>query len=188
MNLRFPITIVAAGGLLAGSAGDLGAQDDPAPPAPVEFTMCGGGTSTVVSGGPEEEVIEEFSLPDGEMTIERGQTTWRSTVTDVSDPRLEGTWYHSADGFTYTLPGGPAFSLSASTRRMENDEGAWQGSGLLVGFPDGSGLPVPYAMVGEGAYEGLTAVMIHFDEDCPNFRGYIIEESVPPPPVPNTGQ
>ena len=37
--------------------------------------------------------------------VDRGDT-WQLNVSDVSDPRLDGTWYNSADGDLYSLPGG----------------------------------------------------------------------------------
>jgi hypothetical protein len=76
------------------------------------------------------------------------------------------------------------------THRIENDDGVWQGSLLILGFPDGEEATGPTVMTGEGAYEGLSAVvMIGFREaPCPNTRGYIIEGGVPAPPVPRTGQ
>ena len=75
------------------------------------------------------------------------------------------------------------------TDRIENDEGAWQGSLLEIDFADGENIDGPLVMAGEGAYEGLTAVtIIAFGAVCPNTRGYIIEGSVPAPPVPQTDQ
>jgi hypothetical protein len=51
---------------------------------------------------------------------------------------------------------------------------------------------MPFVLIGEGAYEGLTAVGISLDSGgltpCPNTRGYIIDGTVPPPPVPTTGR
>jgi hypothetical protein len=158
--------------------------------APVEFTAC-------VNPGPEVQAgTEEFSqvsLPDGEMTITRSRGyTWQSTVRDVSDPRLDGTWYNSFDSDQYTIPGrGPGPELGTWTHRVENDDGAWQGSGVVIFYGDGESLGGPLVVIGEGAYEGLTAVfgIIGFGEaPCPNTRGYIIEGGVPAPPVPQTGQ
>jgi hypothetical protein len=149
--------------------------------APPEYvTVC-------VSAGPEvtrgtDELIE-VSLPDGTMTLDRRRGwTWRQAVGDVSDPRLDGAWYQSFDADLYTLPGDqPGPGISAVTLRAENDEGAWQGSSVSIEFPDGTVTSPPLVMTGEGAYEGLTAVL--GGEGC--FQGYIIE--VPAPPVPNTG-
>jgi hypothetical protein len=188
MKLKLPIAVVVAGGLLATSAGRLAAQDEELPEqAPVEFTAC-------VNPGPEvhpgtNEQIK-VALADGEMTIERGRDyTWQSSVSDVTDPRLDGTWYNSINGDTYTLPGGepgPVFDIW--THRIENDEGAWQGSLLEIDFADGDSFDGNLVLIGEGAYDGLTAVtIINFGAACPNTRGYIIEGSVPAPPVPNTG-
>jgi hypothetical protein len=42
-------------------------------------------------------------------------------------------------------------------------------------------------MVGEGAYEGLTAIFAR-PENSNCVRGYIIEGTIPAPPVPQTGQ
>ena len=44
-------------------------------------------------------------------------------------------------------------------------------------------------MLGEGAYQGLTAIVVFpaFGEDCA-VKGYIIEGSVPASPVPQAGQ
>ena len=129
------------------------------PQAPVEFTAC-------VSPGPEvqpgTEEDSQVSLPDGEMTITRTRGyTWQSTVSDVSDPRLVGTWYNSVDGDHYTNPGGGASpTFDAWTHRIENDEGAWQGSLVGIDFPDGERSDGPLVLIGEGAYEGLTAVTI----------------------------
>jgi hypothetical protein len=160
---------------------------------PVEFTACVG-PGPVVAQGTEER--SQVSLPDGEMTIRRERgSTWQSTVRDVSDPRLDGTWYNTSVGDEYTLPGddpSPDLGMYPTTHRIENDEGAWEGSFLVVNF-DGDESWGPLALIGEGAYEGLTAVAtMDFggtcSEDRPNTRGYIIEGSVPAPPVPQTGQ
>jgi hypothetical protein len=158
--------------------------------APVEFTAC-------VNPGPEfhagTEEVGAISLPDGEMTITRSRgSTWQSAVHDVSDPRLDGTWYNSFDSDQYASSGGgdPGPEFGTWTHRIENDEGAWQGSGMRIDFADGESLDGPLVLIGEGAYEGLTAVgIIRFGEaPCPNTRGYIIEGGVPAPPVPQTGQ
>ena len=59
----------------------------------------------------------------------------------------------------------------------------------MLRFPDDTGYLGPMVMVGEGAYEGLTAIVAFesFGDDCA-VRGYIIEGGVPAAPVPQTGQ
>ena len=155
--------------------------------APVEVTAC-------IRPGPEvhrgtEERIE-VPLSSGEMAILRGRGfTCRQSLTSVSDPRLEGTLHQAWDEDQYALPGNELGAKVATfTDRIENDEGAWQGSAVLLSYPDGTTSCTPMVMTGEGAYEGLTAVVAFeaFYEDCA-VRGYIIDGSVPPPPVPSTG-
>jgi hypothetical protein len=157
--------------------------------APVEFTACVNPGPNVHNG--TEEFVE-VPLSDGLLTVKRSRRdTWQSTVRDVSDPRLVGTWYNSINGDQYTMPGsGPGPILDAWTHRIENEEGAWQGSLLGIEIPGGESLDGPLVMVGEGAYEGLTAVAIvaFGGGPCPNTRGYIIDGTVPPPPVPSTGR
>jgi hypothetical protein len=187
MKLRFPTAIVAASGLLAVSAGTIAAQGD-APQPPVEFSACIR-PGPEVHRGTEERVV--VPLSDGEMTITQGRgSTFHQSLTNVSDPRLEGDLYQAWDGDEYTLPGnelGPV--IVVFTDRIENDEGAWQGSVVALGLPDDSGTWGTMVMTGEGAYEGLTA-LVSFDDsrgECV-VKGYIIDGSIPEPPEPTIGQ
>ena len=163
------------------------AQPATAAQPPSAFTACIT-PGPVVHEGTEEQIVAPS--PDGEMTIDqlRG-VTYRQSLSSVSDPRLEGTLYQAWDEDTYTLPGNePGPNIVTFTDRIENDEGAWQGSVVMLRFPDDTA-SVQMVMVGEGAYEGLTAIVAfeEFGEGC-MVRGYIIEGSVPAPPMPQTGQ
>jgi hypothetical protein len=149
---------------------------DPVPPLPVEFTACVPTNSTFRTG--VDEVIT-IPSPDGDVTLERRRGfTWRGAITS-SDPRFAGTHFYSFDADDYTLPGGgEGPSIFAEGHRIETDEGAWQGSsygGNIV-------------LVGEGAYEGLTAIVsTESGGGCfYDFSGYVME--VPAPPVPYTGE
>mgnify|MGYP003545272335 CR=1 FL=1 len=72
------------------------------------------------------------------------------------------------------MPSGPS--------RLRSWTKGWAGTSCDVG---------PMVMVGEGAYEGLTAIVAFPDDwagdDC-TVSGYIIEGSIPAPPVPQTGE
>ena len=208
---RWPIIAVAAaavgaivvGGLVIATRDDeatgeaaAGAPTTMAQPAtvaqaPVKVSACVH-PGPLVHGGTSEG--SSVSVPEGTMTIVRSRgDTWQLKVSDVSDPRLDGTWYNSADADQYSLPGGASGPhLATETHRIENDDGAWQGSFVVVGTPDHPSTcmeyDLQYVLVGEGAYEGLTAVMIGSDGACPNTEGYIVEGNVPAPPVPQTGQ
>lgn len=154
--------------------------------APAGFTACIN-PGPVVQSGTEERIV--VSLPDGEMTIRqiRG-VTYGQRLTDVSDPRLDGTLYQAWNEDAYTLRGDePGPSIVTFTDRIENDEGAWQGSAEMLRFPDDTS-SVQLVMTGEGAYEGLTAIVAfdEFAEGCA-VKGYIIDGNFPAPPVPQTG-
>jgi hypothetical protein len=167
---------------------------------PAEFTACIRPGPEVHSGTTEEVVVP---LSDGEMTIQQTRGfTYRQSLTEVSDPRLEGTLYQAFDSDEYTVRGnepdpstGDLFTdsvpmVATFTNRIENEEGAWQGSVVMLVFPDDTE-SVQMVMVGEGAYEGMTAIVafdpFSFEGSC-TVKGYIIEGSVPAPPVPQTGQ
>ena len=198
MNRRFPIAVITASGLFAVSADRLAAQDEDAPQPPAEVTACIE-PGPEVHRGTEEQIV--VPVTDGDMTILQSRGfTYRQSLTSVSDPRLEGTLYQAVNQDDYILPGDdPSTGISDSrptglaiatfTNRIENDEGAWEGSAVMLDSPDGATYVAPLVMTGEGAYEGLTAIVgfVDFWNDCA-VTGYIINGSVPAPPTPQTGQ
>jgi hypothetical protein len=150
---------------------------------PGEFTVCIP-INNVLRQGTEEQVVVPH--PEGDMTIERMRGyTWSGTHT-ATDPRFSGTHYYSWDADTYTLASGDEGPLAyAEGLRIENAEGAWQGEASGVTLPDGTSANGPVLLAGEGAYEGLTAVLLATEAGCfIDFRGIVIE--VPDPPVPAT--
>jgi hypothetical protein len=161
------------------------ASDHVAAEAPGEFAVCIPINSTLREGTDEQLVVAH---PDGEMTVERQRGyTWSGSHT-ATDERFSGTHYYSWDGDSYTLASGDrGLLVAAEGIRIENDEGAWQGSGATATLPDGTTGSSPLVMSGEGAYEGLTAVLLWIDGPCfLDLRGIVIE--FPATPVPATGQ
>jgi hypothetical protein len=134
-----------------------------APPPPVELTgriMCGPPVSPDRAGS--EETVD---VGDDGMTLTRSRAgAWHQTVA-MSDPRLEGTVYHTWEADEYIEPGAEeGAGVWAATRRIENEEGAWETRDVGGNFSDGSpiGAPefeAPAVYVGEGAYEGMIAIM-----------------------------
>jgi hypothetical protein len=118
------------------------------------------------------------------VDVSRGHT-WRGTIT-ATDDRLSGTHYYSFNSDAYRLPDGGTPTSWAEGHRIENDEGAWQGSS--VGFTDAGEVSEtgPAVLIGEGAYEGLTAMIAtSIEGECfLNVRGIVI--SVPATPAPVT--
>ncbi len=162
---------------------------DPAPEPPVEFTVCAGVSDT----GGQEGTGEQAVIPDssGDITLDRQRDfAVPLTVGDIADPRLEGTWDIAVNTDTYGGPQGPATpEVLLFTLRIENDEGAWQGSGTrLMNNPGGTFSH--WTMLGEGAYEGLMIAATVDWDGCPGFgdvTGYILNAVPEAPPWSNSG-
>ena len=148
---------------------------------PVAFTgviVCGDTVRTGVDGSPAD---------GGPVRLTTRGWAWQPTAT-MSDPRLEGDYYISYDSDDYVSPTGT--SVGTGTWRIENREGAWQGSFTNIMYP-GSTTIVSTALVGEGAYDGLTAVWesSHRPVQCDwAVRGLILEGDVPAAPKAYTGE
>ena len=167
------ITAIAIG-LLAGSPASVAAQDDAAA-TPVEFTAK-------LAFGPNVR-IETTTIGDGVTMYSGG--AWRAgVITEASDPRLQGTTYMAANSNDYSAAGGPIVWNYAF--RIENDGGAWQQLPTLdLDFSDGSDDLTLGAMVGEGGYEGLTAVFQNVTSGSTwDLHGYIIDGELTPAPEP----
>ncbi len=159
------------------------ASGDPPVVVPGQFYVCIP-PNRELRGGTDEQVAVPH--PEGDMTIERQRGyTWTGSH-DATDPRFSGTHYYSWDGDSYTLASGDEGPLVyAEGLRIENAEGAWQGEASGVTLPDGTSASGPVVLTGEGAYAGLTAVLLGIDGSCfIDFRGVVME--FPDPPVPST--
>jgi hypothetical protein len=157
-------------------------QNPAAAQPPVAFSghiVCG---STVRTG------VNESPADGGPVRVRTRGWAWQPTAT-MSDPRLEGDYYVSYDSDDYESP--TVTSVGSGTWRIENEEGAWLGSFTNIKYPDSTTI-VSTALVGEGAYEGLTAVWEstnHRPLECAwDVRGLILEGDVPAAPEPYTGQ
>jgi hypothetical protein len=185
-----PTKAITAGALVAAIGGVLliaqpfdqqltsvpGAETEPAPQPAAEFTghiTCGPPIGAAGTGS-----SETLDVGDEGMVITRYRDgTWRQTI-EVDDPRLEGDVYHTWQSDTYRGPeDGSGQIVAASTWRIENDAGAWQGGQLELTLSDGSYRETLTTLVGEGAYEGLTAIVdvVPDDEACgADLRGVIV--------------
>lgn len=164
------LVVAIAGGVIAGASP---APSEPAPPpvpAPTTFTgslsygECSNAQQTIVRKGVMSRrgdakcfppVIEPFTDPRlrGDVVI------WWNDDTYSNDVRIE----HG--GFTIT-----------------NAEGSWQQvPDINVVGPDGVGTTRTSVFVGQGAYEGLTAIAeISLADAVWSFKGIIIEGEIPP--------
>jgi hypothetical protein len=140
------VALLGAGALVAGAQ-----SPSPAPPVvPLSFFS---GTQGEAAGGacqladPPSEVVDGVSRTRG--------VSWGCQTVTADDPRLSGTtkyiWNSDASSGL-----GANHEIALVRQRIENEAGAWEGTltELQFGsvFHEASGW-----LIGEGAYEGLTA-------------------------------
>jgi hypothetical protein len=178
-GLKSTVATIIAIGVLVGSSVAVAAQETE-PAAPVEFTARA--TWSGQPGVPVEELHE-----DGGGTL-RGEA-WSFTFVETSDPRVDGTLTISVNADTY--PGGEV-EVWTKALRIQNAGGAWQEVPrfeLIVpwrGPDDGANVTSHSVFVGEDGYAGWTLITEGGTgtENGFDFRGYIIEGELPPPPEP----
>jgi hypothetical protein len=131
---------------------------------------------------------------DGAVVTRNRNGAWQQTVR-MSDPRLEGTIYHTSEEDVYRDAGAAADGpmVGTYTWRITNDGGTWETRGYTATFPDGSpigdstGFYVPSRVfVGSGGYEGLVAILeVTGERDgicVADVRGVIFEGAPVPEP------
>jgi hypothetical protein len=176
MNLRSRIAALAIIAIAHGSAAGVAAQsEESSAAAPVEFTGelafgdCPGPLTTEILPGKIEYRGARYCLP--------------VVVEPFSDPRLQGTYYIWPYHDEYT--GGPTIWVQGFT--FTNDDGAWRGIPVVslddVSFDSSPG--ETHVLIGDGAYEGLTAIAtITFTGSGWAWHGWIIDGEIPPMPDP----
>ena len=150
-------------GLLAGSAVGVAAQEE--------------GEGAYVTGA--------IAIDGGECT-EGEEWNECPLSLDASDSRLSGEGAVRNAGLP--LPSDDLFIvLVDQSLRVVNDEGAWTGGGLLYAVPsseDAIGTDEPtWVLSGEGAYEGLTAVLRADLGPEGSFAGVIVGAEPPDAPL-----
>jgi len=157
------ISILAVG-LLAGSAVGVAAQPPEGEAAYV--------TGTVTIGGGECTEGEEWN--ECPLSL------------DASDPRLSGEGSVRNSGMPMQSDDEFVVLVDMSLR-VANDEGAWTGGGLLYALPtneDAVGVDEPtWVLSGEGAYDGLTAVLRADLGPDGSFAGVIVGAEPPAAPA-----
>jgi hypothetical protein len=164
------------------------------------------GTSALAQGDDEGSrvtqfsgtIIEERFHTEGvthvgtppEATPESAAGVTRSTgnvlewIVEWTDPRLPSTMWHRIDYDLYDPDGALPYATSVL---LLGEEGAWRGSGYGVGYDEGF---VQVLLTGEGAYQGLFAILDRKDATLPDgtaqrtFDGFIFEGEPIPIPAP----
>ena len=133
--------------LLAGPGAVIGADDEGA----------GEGAFHATGASALDELIDPGTVTYTPAGVRQQRGVEASQTEQWSDPRLAGTslLVHNEDEYPELM--GPKWG----TTRTENDGGAWVGSYLGMELPRAEGPTIPVyltTMVGEGGYEGLSAL------------------------------
>jgi hypothetical protein len=172
--------------VLASGAFVWAAQPSPATGSPSASLRLPSEVTGHIECGPEVRSGTTSTKAIGDLTITQTRGfVWQPTAT-VSDPRLEGTWFISWNDDEYSFPQAETFNrIGSGTWRIENDEGAWQGSYITAGLRDGGMTTATTILAGEGGYEGLSVLLetaSDWNECNWDVRGLIIEGTVPATP------
>ena len=169
--------------LLAGSTiGVAGQPEDEAP----TFTFATG--RVIKDSSPQDDWAKAWM--DGSVVHVLGWRVERSI--DWSDPRLPSEMLSRMNVDTH-IDEHDLIQAFAETYRLEGPDGAWTGTGRALAMEHGHEADWLMVLTGEGAYEGLAAMLVREtvtgdpdkDEiDHTLMKGYIFEGELPPMPDP----
>jgi hypothetical protein len=185
-----PVSALLTGVLITLTPAAVTAQSpEPSPmiiKAPTAFTAhseCG----PQVADATITRVTGQTQDGDPVVRTERRGDAW-DIVWEVSDPRLAGTLILTSSEDSYALEGtsgGPTV-INRETLRIENEDGAWEGTGLGFGLGDASNESPRRLLTGEGAYEGLSAFLYQITSPeevgrtcAADHRGLVFEQAPP---------
>jgi hypothetical protein len=178
-TLRLPMAGIVITALLGGASAAVVAQDET--DGSSGYTPFTGTTTSELWHADAEEGWEEDGLYYSRGTVGEWMVEW-------SDPRLPPKMWHRIDfeGYGGDEPDGGVTPYATSVL-LQGDDGSWAGTGRGVGYDDGF---VQTVLVGEGAYEGLYAILDRTDSVLPDgsahrdFVGFIFDGELTPMPDP----
>ena len=168
-TLRLSLTGTVILAVIGGLSGAVLAQDEPTDPmAPAAVTGTVGYGTDIATGS--ETFDDGAYVTDGMQ----GTLSW-----EASDPRLSGEVTFAGYLVNYTTP---SIYVGGGTRVLVNDDGRWVGTDTGLAAP---GVDMEFiVMQGEGAYEGLTAVVREdWSKNPPTFVGAIVPSDKLPDPI-----
>ena len=172
------ISVMGAITLLAVSTVGATAQAEEADlSTPAYVTWTAGDPTSVIDGDFDEETGEMRGLRLEGIPLEASDPRLSGIATMVINGNVENSADHNA-------------VLESRSFRIVNDEGAWNGSSWYVEAGDTSGdeyapliISETSLMIGEGAYEGLVAVVVgDYLENGSEGEAVIYAFSAPPVP------
>jgi hypothetical protein len=183
-TLRLSLAGMVILALIGGLGGVVVAQDGDEPATTATYVTGQQTDAREVAGG-------TYSGADG---IDRNRDAVFVDTIEWSDPRLPSSMWISENLDMHALGDDREAWAWAGTIRLEDEVGAWTGLEYGMGEWVGDGLalrPRVMMLTGEGAYEGLSAMLQRrWDPDDPTYHatveGYIFEDQLPPMPEPVT--
>ncbi len=133
-------------------------------------------TGTVIDSVWDDSQMEFTS--EGGVNYGRGMLI--TETYEWSDPRLPAVKQSIMNFNSYAGEGDGRGLMGQTAMRMEDSVGAWTGGAMTMQYVDGRGVGWD-TYFGEGAYEGLVAVLQCTSEGC---EGQIFEGERPPMPDP----
>jgi hypothetical protein len=174
--------------------------------ATVSLALLGGLGSSVLAQAEEDagptvtqvtgEAVDARTVSQGAWSEVDGGGQDRGAVyehdIEWSDPRLPSLMRLHENTNVYWLGDEGATFAWLSNVRLEDESGAWTGVEYGMGDESLAGMtlqPRMMLLTGEGAYEGLSAMLQRQHEvvtmgSSPVFEGYIFEGELPPMPEP----
>jgi hypothetical protein len=156
------------------------------------LVMLGGLTGAALAAS-ETEPVHVTGTIDGRQT-EMGESELTDAVyqhrdqtyvgsLESSDPRLSGEQW-STWNYDQIRPLGMNGMVAAGTFGVTNDEGSWAGTFSGVEYPGASEVVLQGWLVGQGAYDGLSAYLSYVlpDSGAMTVEGMIFSGSLPPFP------
>jgi len=130
------------------------------------------------------EACDDEPVPEaiGPYELERYEPC--EVYLDWDDPRFEGTDVWAGNSTRFDLDDGTFMTFDHKIHDIVTDDGAWRMRPHLrfdaPGYPDPDGNTEWWVLDGEGAYEGLVALLVKEGEDL---RGFVVpSDRLPPVP------
>jgi hypothetical protein len=144
-------------------------------------------TAPVVTAQDLQPTMSQFTgrLSCGTQGPSSPAVSWQFSVLDVSDERFDGSYVNQLAGYEDGDPDVDGIGAYSALWEITNEDGAWVGQNSSFRFPPDSYNTFTVKLDGQGAYEGLTAVMeADFNEDCGfDIRGVVVDGDLPATPV-----
>jgi hypothetical protein len=156
--------------------------------APVSAQSAEPDAEAALPAGFTGRIVFGDQVRSGTVETVEGRTESRGSahaplIVAMTDPRLDGDVTISFDTDEYAGPDGSTSGVGSGTWRIENADGAWQGSYNIV-WTDEYESVVTTTLTGEGAYAGMSAVWEQTLADSGwDLRGVIFPAAPPDPPT-----